>query len=194
MRFWFRSFFFSLFIVSFLCCCSGPKAIETEERDHTWATSIKADGLPNLFRVSDDLYRSGQPQEQGMTSAKNLGIKSVISLRATELDRDLNRNENAGLSLRHVPITTWHVTDNDIISALKAIHELPKPVLIHCRHGSDRTGMITAFYRILYQGWSKEEAIRELKEGGYGYHAIFTNIPDEIRDANIESIRKTIGL
>jgi protein-tyrosine phosphatase len=42
------------------------------------------------------------------------------------------------------------------------------PVLIHCRAGLHRTGIMTAIYRMEYQGWSREQAIAELKENGFG--------------------------
>ena len=39
-----------------------------------------------------------------------------------------------------------------------------RPVFVHCKHGADRTGTMVAFYRILFEGWSKDEAIREMKK------------------------------
>ncbi len=168
------------------------KETSIDYRDPSWAVPVSAEGLPNLHKVSDDLYRSAQPEKHGMTSAKALGIKTVLSLRETELDRSLNENEGTRLNTIHVPIVTWNVKDRDIIKALRVIHEAPKPVLVHCRHGADRTGMIVAFYRIIYEGWSKEKAKDELVNGGYGYHSVFGNILREIDDANIEKIRAVL--
>jgi tyrosine-protein phosphatase SIW14 len=42
------------------------------------------------------------------------------------------------------------------------------PVLIHCRAGLHRTGVMTAVYRMEYQGWSPRQAIEELKANGFG--------------------------
>jgi tyrosine-protein phosphatase SIW14 len=42
------------------------------------------------------------------------------------------------------------------------------PVLIHCRAGLHRTGIMTAVYRMEYCGWSQEQAIEELKANGFG--------------------------
>jgi hypothetical protein len=42
------------------------------------------------------------------------------------------------------------------------------PVLIHCRAGLHRTGVMTAVYRMEYDGWSPQQAIRELKANGFG--------------------------
>ena len=154
--------------------------------------AIQAKGLPNLFKVSDDLYRSAQPEEGGMTSAKNLGIKTVISLRETELDSALNEEENAGLNLIHYPIITWDVTDQNVIEVLKLLRDAPKPILVHCRHGADRTGLTVALYRIVFQGWAKECAKNELVHGGYGFHSIWRGIPLKIDESDAGALRREI--
>ncbi|HLJ95283.1 MAG TPA: tyrosine-protein phosphatase [Gemmataceae bacterium] len=42
------------------------------------------------------------------------------------------------------------------------------PVLIHCRAGLHRTGVMTAVYRMEYGGWTPGQAIVELKANGFG--------------------------
>ncbi len=39
----------------------------------------------------------------------------------------------------------------------------------HCQMGADRTGSVMAMFRILLQGWTREEALREMREGGFGF-------------------------
>ena len=43
------------------------------------------------------------------------------------------------------------------------------PVLLHCKAGLHRTGVMSAIYRMEYDGWSREDAMRELKSHGFGY-------------------------
>ena len=57
----------------------------------------------------------------------------------------------------------------------------PVLVLVHCQHGADRTGTMCALYRILRQDWKVEDAITEMKDGGYGYHSIWFHLPRFIR-------------
>src|SRR5262249_58419454 len=45
------------------------------------------------------------------------------------------------------------------------------PVLIHCKAGLHRTGILAAVYRMEYQGWTPAEAYRELKAHGFGTFA-----------------------
>jgi protein-tyrosine phosphatase len=42
------------------------------------------------------------------------------------------------------------------------------PVLLHCKAGLHRTGLMTAVYRMEYEGRSRGEALEELKANGFG--------------------------
>ena len=42
------------------------------------------------------------------------------------------------------------------------------PVLIHCKAGLHRTGVLTAVYRMEYQRWTPQQAIAELRANGFG--------------------------
>ncbi len=87
---------------------------------------------------------------------------------------------------------TGEITDNNVIESLRIISISDGPILIHCWHGSDRTGLISAMYLIVFQGWLKNEAIDELMHGGYGYHSIYKNIQKYIRKADIEAIKMKV--
>jgi tyrosine-protein phosphatase SIW14 len=66
-------------------------------------------------------------------------------------------------------------------------------LLLHCKQGSDRTGYIVAAYRMAVMNWTKEEAIREFKKGGYGYHeAAFPNIVRLLEALDIERLKLDI--
>jgi protein tyrosine/serine phosphatase len=100
----------------------------------------------------------------------------------------------ARVSKSNAWVSTWSVGDTQVIAALKAIKAAEKdgPVLLHCLHGADRTGLVSAMYRILYQGWTKDQALQELTEGGYGYHALWKNIPTYLRAVDVEKIRTAV--
>ena len=48
-------------------------------------------------------------------------------------------------------------------------------------------------YRIVFQGWTKEDAIAEMVDGGFGYHSIWSNLIQFIKKADIEKIKKEVG-
>ena len=142
-------------------------------RPDAWAKPVSAAGVPNLHQVAGNFYRSAQPDAQGFkTLAAQYGVKTVISLRAFNSDEPLTRGLN--LRLARFKIHTWHIEREDVVRALRTLRQAVKegPVLLHCQHGADRTGLITALYRIVYEGWSKPAALDEMLNGKFGYHAV----------------------
>lgn len=53
-------------------------------------------------------------------------------------------------------------------------------------------GLFVRFIVIIFQNVSKEDAIHEMTEGGYGFHRIYKNIIRRIKEANVEQIRKEV--
>ena len=68
----------------------------------------------------------------------------------------------------------------------------PGPVLVHCWHGADRTGMVVALYRMVEQGWTREAAIEEMLEGGYGYHSVWKDIITFLETVDVEALRRAL--
>ena len=150
------------------------------ERPATWAVKMERAGLPNLHRVDAKLYRSAQPTAEGMTNLVALGVKTVVNLRDNHSDSD----EIGGLPLaaKRIEIATWNLKIEQVREFLAIMDDTNAvPVLVHCQHGADRTGTMCALYRVLRQGWKVEDAITEMKDGGYGYHSIWFHLPRFIR-------------
>ena len=128
----------------------------------------------------------------GMKNLEKLGIRTVINLRRMNNDDD----EVHGTSLRteRVGIFTWNVKDQHVIDVMRILGKPENgPFLIHCQHGADRTGLMSAMYRILEQNWSVDDALAELTGGGYGYHSIWTNVLSYVREADVAKLRAAIG-
>lgn len=159
------------------------ETVQAPLRPSQWAIPVNSEF--NLYQVDHQLFRSEQPQAKHLDQIKALGIKTIISFRAHHSDQPVFGNTD--IELIRIPISTWNINDSNVIQALDAIERAKTKgnVLIHCQHGADRTGLVTAMYRIVYQSWSKEDALYELIEGGYGYHAIWRNIPKYIRQVNL---------
>ena len=167
-------------------------AVPAAPRPASWAEPVMLDGVPNLHRLTPTLYRSEQPTALGMKNLEKLGIRTVINLRAFNDDRD----EMRGTALRavHVPVHTWHLETEDIVAVMRELRRPENgPFLIHCQHGADRTGLMSAMYRMLEQDWSADDALRELVEGGYGYHSMWRNIKRYVRSADVAALRAAVG-
>lgn len=163
------------------------------KRPAEWAQSVELDGVTNLFKVSDGLYRSAQPTAEGMRNLKTLGIVTVVNLRSFSSDRD--EIGLTGLAYEHIYMKAWHPERKEAVRFLQIVTDKKRtPVLLHCHYGSDRTGAMAALYRVAVQGWSKEEAIREMTDGDYGYNVIWCNLPKWIRDLDIDSLQRDAGI
>ncbi|WP_232107496.1 fused DSP-PTPase phosphatase/NAD kinase-like protein [Gimesia alba] len=173
------------------------ESLFTEEpkraRPEKWATPLKVEGVPNLYRVSDNLYRSAQPTAEGMRNLKKMGIETVVNLRSFHSDRD--EIGNTGLGYEHIYMKAWHPERKEIVRFLQLVTNSKRtPVLVHCQHGADRTGTMCVFYRVAVEGWTKEDALREMTGGGYGFHKVWRNLPKWIVDIDVNSIKQDAGI
>ena len=147
--------------------------------------------LTRFYRITPELYRSGQPNSLEMKELEAMGIRSVLNLRQHHTDNDEARG--TALMLYHIRMRAGNIQDEEVAEALHIINTAPKPILVHCWHGSDRTGTIIALYRILYESWSKEAALEELMRPEFGHHKrIYANIPTYIRDVDTEKLKTLI--
>jgi protein tyrosine/serine phosphatase len=187
-RIWFQ-LLCSLLLVGLLSA-GEPTSVERPPR---WAQAIRADGVPNLFKVSDDLYRSAQPTARGMQALRKLGVETVVNLRSFHSDRD--EIGETGLGYEHIYMKAWHPEEKELVRFLQiATNTKRTPVLVHCQEGADRTGLMCAVYRIAVQGWTKQQAIEEMQEGGYGFNPVWTNIGEYIDQLDVKDISRRAGL
>jgi protein tyrosine phosphatase (PTP) superfamily phosphohydrolase (DUF442 family) len=162
-------------------------------RPERWAKPMEMKGVSNLHKVSETLYRSSQPSADGMRNLKAMGIETIVNLRSFHSDRD--EIGDTGLAYEHIYMKAWYPEEKEAIRFLQIVtNPRRSPVLVHCRHGADRTGTMCALYRVAVQGWSKEEALKEMTEGGFGFHGIWGNLIEWINALDIERIKKRAGI
>lgn len=162
---------------------------EPRVRPTAWAQPVIGVKLDNLYQVSSELYRSEQPDDEAMVQLQAMGIRASLSLREYHSDED--EADGTSLKLYRVPMNAGEINDELVEQALAAIAEAPKPMVIHCWHGSDRTGAIVAMYRMVFQNWPRERAIDEFVNGGFGYHkSFYPNIERYLETVDIERFKK----
>ena len=146
--------------------------------------AIKLEGVENLYKVSDNLYRGAKPTEDGYKNLAKLGIKTIVSLQVSPPPED--HIKSLGMRVIHIPINPFDMRDKYADEFLTIMSRAQNhPVYVHCLYGSDRTGTMVALYRIYIQHWSKQEALEEMREPKYGFREIFVNLKDYIRDVNL---------
>jgi protein tyrosine phosphatase (PTP) superfamily phosphohydrolase (DUF442 family) len=155
----------------------------------TWAEPMELPGLPNLHKVSDELYRGAEPTPEGMRQLEHLGIKTVIDLRSSG---PLDDVRGTSVTYVRIPSTAWRPEDKNVIQFLRIVMDKDRtPVFVHCSRGADRTGMMTAIYRVAVQGWTKDQAIAEMTQGGFGFYSGWRNLVRYIRDLDIEHLKQS---
>ena len=161
--------------------------------ERVWAQKIDLAGVPNLHKVSDDLYRGAQPTEEGVRQLRALGIRTIVNLRSFHSDRD-EIGETNDVAYEQIATQPWAVTHDDIVRFLRIVTDPNQtPVYVHCLRGADRTGTMCAIYRMVVQGWTPEQAIQEMTQGGFGFYAGWQNLIDEILHLDIQEIKKQVG-
>jgi protein tyrosine/serine phosphatase len=154
---------------------------------------VKTPSLKNLYKLTDTLYRGEQPSKEGFRELHDLGIRSVVNLRLLHSDR--SKLKGSPLHYIHIPCGAWDPDEDEIVAFLKAaVDPANHPVFVHCQHGSDRTGMMCAIYRMVVQGWQRQDAIEELKKGGFGFHVLFSQIIDYLEGVDVEKLRRLAGI
>jgi protein tyrosine/serine phosphatase len=124
---------------------------------------VEADG--NLHVVDEgNLYRSRQLSGPELEHAiGTYGIRSILNLRGAHPGRDWYDAEMAVATEKNVAhydygISAVHrVSPAQLDEILAIIRVAPKPILVHCRAGADRTGLVSAAY-LLTHGEPPDEA------------------------------------
>ncbi|MDH1069006.1 dual specificity protein phosphatase family protein [Acinetobacter johnsonii] len=171
--------------------CMTTPALPDAERPQHWGQSIQP--VHNFYQISETVFRSEQPDQDLVPSLKAQKIDVIINLRSR--NQDLKKLPNQGFKLVHIPIHTWAIDREDLLKVMQQIQHAEQnqqKVLLHCYHGSDRTGASVAMYRIIFQNWSTADALAEMKHGGYGFHPIWQNIEPLFSPENIKWIQQQL--
>ncbi len=142
-----------------------PKASSAE---HAAAQKMTVTGVKNFGEVTPTLYRGGQPSSQGYEALSKMGVKIVVDARLSGKDNERKEVEKAGMQYVSIP---WHCLfprDEAMARFLAVLRTNPsKKVFVHCRYGDDRTGMMIAAYRMSVEGWTAEDARKEMDDFGF---------------------------
>jgi len=146
-----------------------PTPSASKGQNHSIARKLQLNGVTNFGEVTPTLYRGGQPTEKGFRNLQKMGIKIVVDLRGS---RDSERRLVTKLGMKYVPLPwrCYDPRDEHFAQFLALIRENPgKKIFVHCRVGDDRTGMDVAAYRMAEQGWTSEEAKKEMEAYGVNW-------------------------
>lgn len=128
--------------------------------------------IRNFHEVEPYLFRGGQPVKEGFYALKDLGVKTVVCLRWGKkvIAAEKASVESLGMTFVSMPLNYWNLPKQETVDHfLKLIDdESNHPLFVHCFHGSDRTGILIAIFRMLRQGWTFHDSYREMVK--FGFH------------------------
>jgi protein tyrosine/serine phosphatase len=124
----------------------------------------------NVHTITEgEAYRSAQLDRSQLTRhIKQYNIKSIINLRGENKGDEWYDDEiavskefgvahyNAGLSANHEP------NEEQLRELLRVFSVAPRPVLIHCAYGADRSGLAAAMWKMIVDHASKAEAKKQI--------------------------------
>lgn len=135
------------------------------------AASLPLAGVPNFYKVDNQVYRGAQPTVEGFVSLAKVGVKTVIDLR--EVGEHSQAGEEAivraqGMRYLSIPLKKMGTPSTETISRLLGLlnDSTVGPVFVHCKRGADRTGAVIACYRISHDSWSAAQALSEARDDG----------------------------
>ena len=159
-------------LTAVLCGNAGPAQSKTQTAsasEHSPGKRLALEGVGNFGEVTPLLYRGGQPNQVGLEGLAKMGVNIVVDGRLTGRDKERKEVNKLGMQFVELP---WHCMlpkDEVFVRFLALLQENPgKKVFVHCRYGDDRTGMMIAAYRMAVEGWTPEEARKEMEK--FGFH------------------------
>jgi len=121
-----------------------------------------------LHKISEKTYRSNQPFPWQILADKNKrGVKTIINLRGVRncssyfLEKEICVKHS--IKLINFPVTSRAAPKPEtILAAKKLFQEVEYPIIMHCKSGADRAGLMSALYLILNKNVSVSEAKKQL--------------------------------
>ncbi|MEK1895839.1 MAG: dual specificity protein phosphatase family protein [Rhizobium sp.] len=102
--------------------------------------------------VAGEVYRSSQPSPQAIADlAQRYGIKTIINLRGPSNSpvwhAEVEQAKTLGIEHIDFPMSAYkELSPARAEELIQVMKDAPKPLLIHCLSGSDRTGLASALY------------------------------------------------
>lgn len=150
--------------------------------------------------IPGELYRSAQPSPSQLELyAKKYGVRTVVNLRgARENDAwyDLEITAAKRLGLNHIDFgmsASKRLTPAEADQLIALLKDAPKPILIHCKSGADRTGLVSVIYSQQIAGLAQDTAERQLSIF-FGHIGIPFLSPTFAMDESWERLEEHFGL
>jgi len=148
--------------------------------------------------VPGELYRSAQPTAANIAEyQQNYGIKTIVNLRGENIGSDWYDTEVAEarkLGIAHVNFrmsARREMTPEQFTQIVDLLQKAEKPVLVHCKSGSDRGGLVSALYVAAIARMGEEAAESQISFR-YGHISLPISAPYAM-DRSFEALEPALG-
>ncbi len=121
----------------------------------------------NRHRLGDRAWRSAQPAPHQIRALKRRGLRTIVNLRGERqcgaywLEQAVC--ERKGIKLIDFKIRSREAPTREQIRAARDLfQQIEYPMLMHCKSGADRVGLMSVLYRFFQEGVPLDEARKEL--------------------------------
>lgn len=127
--------------------------------------------LPLFHRLDENYLRGSQPAHGGIETLKQLGVKTIVDLRSIydHTDEIGIAAERQAIRYYWLPMSVWNPpTDKQAKEFVSVVTDKSKgPFYVFCFDGLNRTGEMSAIYRLAEHKWSVERALKEMDDWGF---------------------------
>jgi protein tyrosine phosphatase (PTP) superfamily phosphohydrolase (DUF442 family) len=148
----------------------------------------------NRHRIGDQAWRSAQPAPHHIRRLARQGLKTIVNLRGERLCGSYWLEQEAcrryGIELVNFQVRSRAAPSRLEIKAARDLFErIEYPMLMHCKSGADRAGLMSVLFRFVKEGVPLAEARNELSLR-YGHiRQADTGILDHFFDSYLEHDR-----
>jgi protein tyrosine/serine phosphatase len=145
----------------------------------------------NKHRLGKDAWRAAQPAPHNIRKLARQGVRTILNLRG---DRDcgsyyLEREECERLGIKLIDFqvrSRQAPTVEQIKGAKELFDSIEYPMLMHCKSGADRAGLMSVLYLHLREGVPLPEAQKQLSLRFGHFRQADTGILDRVFDSYLE--------
>lgn len=149
---------------------------QTPQKLKTSSMSFKAiEDIRNFKKIDDFACRGGQPTKEQLIDLKNNGITTIINFRTLFVPHiDFDEAEEAkklGIKYFSIPLISKNGPSNkdvtDFFELTDKARDKNEKIFIHCAWGQDRTGIMSALYKVKYSLDNINNCAKEMLEMGH---------------------------
>ncbi len=150
----------------------------------------------NLDQIAPDVWRSNQPDPRRLRRMQAMGVRTVLNLRGVRDESyylfEKEACDQLGLTLIDHNIHARRLAPREMMTGIFEIFDrAEKPLLIHCKSGADRAGLVSALWLLDQEGASIEQARAMLSLRYAHLKSTATGIMDHVLDSYDEDNAET---